>query len=141
MKSYPSESKSSISEAGHFNVLMNGEAVCEVRVNFSLLRIFFLANSGSNLPLRARTMVCYLQLQLHFLDNFAVEYQALELDKTHHLLNSVRKAAALVFPRKYYFTAAIVVSSNIARVFATFCLHLPGCKTFAVSFGAFQISM
>ena len=37
----PSASKSFISEAWHFNVLTNAEAVCEVRVNFSQLGIFF----------------------------------------------------------------------------------------------------
>ena len=52
-------------------------------------------------------------------------------------MNSVRKAAALAFSEKYDFTAAIVVSSNIARAFGTLCLQLSGCKTFVVSFGAF----
>ena len=41
MKSYPSASKSSLSKAWYFNVLTNAEAVCEVRVNFSQLGIFF----------------------------------------------------------------------------------------------------
>ena len=131
MKSYPSKSKSFVSEARHFNALTNAGAICEVRVNFSKFEIFFrLINSWCNLPWSVRMMVSYLQLQLHFLDNF-------ELDKTHHLLNSIRKAAALAFSGKFDFTAAIVVSSNIARAFGTFCLQLPGCKTFVVTFGAF----
>ena len=75
IKSYPSANKS-YSKAWHFDFLMNREADCEVRVNFSQLGIFFIAT--------------------------------------------------------------IVVSSNIARAFGTFCLQLPGCKTFVVvSFGAF----
>ena len=61
----------------------------------------------------------------------------MELDKTHYLLNSVWKAAALAFSGKYDFIAAIVVSSNIARAFETFCLQLPEYKTFVFRFGAF----
>ena len=69
MKSHTSASKSSIRKVWHFNVLTNAEVVCEARVNFSQLLIFFHANSGSSLPLRAGTMVCYPQLQPHLLDN------------------------------------------------------------------------
>ena len=47
------------------------------------------------------------------------------------------KAAALAFSGKYDFTATIVVSSDIVRASETFCLQLPGCKTFVVGFGAF----
>ena len=67
----------------------------------------------------------------------AVENRTLELDKTHHLPNYVRKAALLAFSGECDFTAATVVSSNIARVFGAFCLHLTGFKTFVVAFGAF----
>ena len=67
----------------------------------------------------------------------AVENRTLELDKTHHLSNYVRKAAVLAFSGECDFTAATMVSSNIARVFGTFCLHLTGFKTFVVAFGAF----
>ena len=40
MKSCPSASKTSISEAWHFDVLKNAETVSEVRVNFPQLGIF-----------------------------------------------------------------------------------------------------
>ena len=69
MKSYPSASKSFIIEEWYFNVPTNVEAIFKVKVSFSQLGIFFLGNSRSNLPWHVRTMVCYLQLQLHFLNN------------------------------------------------------------------------
>ena len=59
------------------------------------------------------------------------------LDKTHHLLESVRKAAAIAFSRKYIITAAIVVSSILQEHLEHSVYSYQGVKTFVVSSGSF----
>ena len=135
-KSYPSEWRSSIKDAWHRSVRCNSLLVWAVRVNFSHRGIFSSPHSyiqsassqwKSDFPSPATAAFPREYLEFDF---------TLAFEIVHDTLIRWRNSAAVFSSGKYFWIAAQVDCSKIARATGMLCLQLPGWSTLDVNAGA-----
>ena len=121
-KSYPSEWKSSIKDAWHWNVRCNALLLWAVWVNFSH-RGFF---SSSHLCILSASSWRKSDFPSPATAAFPREYLefdfTLTFDIVHHTLIRWRNSTAFFFLGKYFWIAAQVDCSKIARATGTYAL-------------------